>query len=325
MSESKNRGRVLAAPRTGTSSWRAAAGLPIRGVHSAWRRAPVSLRLPVLTLWRALRWYSADQAGTFAAAIAYYALFSLLPLAFITLALLGLLIPEERVVEFVFDQVPLQETPEVEADVRRLVSRARSMSPAGLGVGAVLLVWSASGVFAAVRRGLNATSHRTKTRPYWHEKLIDFALVPSLAVLIGISLGLTAIAQFFVDWAADAGPGFLASPWTWRLLSAAIAAAVSFAMFALLYRYVPSSRPDWPEALAGAACATLLFEAVKNLAAAVLRMTAVGQDPSLYAGFGTAMVFLSWMMLNASILLFGAEFGRALASVARELRQPPRD
>lgn|GEM_PF-875457 len=325
MSSGKQRGGALGGSRPGPGSWREAADFPRRAVATAWGRAPRLVQLPLLTLWRAFRWYGADQAGIFAAAIAYYALFSLLPLAFITLSLLGLLVPEDRVVRFVFDQLPLQETPEVQADVQRLVSRARNMSPAGLGLGVLLLVWSASGVFAAVRRGLNATSHRTKTRPYWHEKLIDFALVPSLAVLIGASLALTALAQFFVDRAAAAGPTFVASPWVLRLLSAAVAAVVSFVMFALLYRYVPSSRPEWGEALAGAACATVLFETLKNLAAIVLRMTAVGQDPSLYAGFGTAMVFLFWMMLNASILLFGAEFGRALGSVARELRGAPRN
>lgn len=325
MSARKDEKRTLPAALLRPRSWREAATAPHRVARTTWERLPLGVRLPALTLWRAFRWYSADHAGVYAAAIAYYALFSLLPLTFITLSILGLLVSEERVVRFVFEQVPLQETPEVEADVHQLVSRARSMSPAGLGVGAVLLVWSASGVFAAVRRGLNATSHRTKGRPYWHEKLIDFALVPSLAVLIGVSLGLTTMAQFFAEWAADVGPAAIGSVWTWRLLSLGVAAAVSFVMFALLYRYVPSSRPQWDEVFAGAACSTVLFEITKNLAAVVLRLTGVGRDPTLYAGFGTAMVFLFWMMLNASILLFGAEFGRALGTTRRELQAEAMD
>lgn len=321
MTARKDERRTLPAAPLRRRSWREAATFPRRAARVTWERLPVAVRLPILTLWRAFRWYGADHAGVYAAAIAYYALFSLLPLAFITLSLLGLLLSEERVVRFVFDQIPLQETPEVQADVHQLVSRARSLSPAGLGVGTVLLVWSATGVFATVRRGLNATSHRTEGRPYWHEKLIDFALVPSLAVLIGVSLGLTTMAQFFSEWAAEVGPAVLGATWSWRLFSLAVAAVVSFVMFALLYRYVPSSRPEWDEVFAGAACSTVLFEVTKNLAAVVLRLTGVGRDPSLYAGFGTAMVFLYWVMLNASILLFGAEFGRALGSTRREMRR----
>lgn len=320
MTARRQEGRRRAFPRVVARRLEGTGGAA-RGARGAWERLPPKMRAAVLILWRAARWYGQDNAGIFAAAIAYYALFSLLPVAFITLSLLGLLVPEDRVVSFVFEQVPLRETPEVQEDVQGLVSRARSLSPAGLGAGILLLLWSASGVFSAVRRGLDATSHRTTARPYWHGKLVDFALVPSLALLVAVSLGLTVLAQFFVAAVAGVGPAWLAGPTTWRTLSLLLAAAVSFTMFTLLYRFVPSSRPRWHEALAGAGCATVLFEGTKNLAAYVLRLTAVGQDPSLYAGFGTAMVFLFWMMLNATILLFGAEFGRAVGQTARELRE----
>ena len=291
-----------------------------RWVRRAWHGAPVALRAPVLTLWRAARWYSQDQASIYAAAIAYYALFSMVPLAVITLSILGLILPPQRVVDFALTQLPLEQTSDVEENVRRLVRQARDLSPAGLGIGAVGLLWSASGVFSAVRRGLNATSHRTKSRPYWHEKLVDFALVPALALLIATSLGLTALAQVIVAQVEELGPIPIPTSDLARWASILAAAAVSFLMFAMLYRYVPSSRPEWKEALAGAACATVLFELTKNVAAYILSFAAVGENASVYAGFGTAMVFLFWVMLNASIMLFGAEFGRAVGSTLSEFR-----
>ena len=66
-------------------------------------------------------------------------------------------------------------------------------------LGLAALVWSGSGIFAAVRQGLSATSHRSRPRPFWRGKLIDFALVPALGLLILLSIGMTAIAQGVIE------------------------------------------------------------------------------------------------------------------------------
>jgi membrane protein len=87
-------------------------------------------------------------------------------------------------------------------------------------------------------------------------------------------------------------------------------------MFALLYKYVPTIRPPWREALGGASFATVLFEGAKNVIAIVVAATSFSRDTAIYAGFGTALAFLIWMFVNASILLLGAEFGRAIRKEA---------
>ena len=47
--------------------------------------------------------------------------------------------------------------------------------------------------------------------------------------------------------------------------------------------------------------------------------TDFSRDTAIYAGFGTALAFLLWMFVNASILLLGAEFGRAIRHEEGEL------
>ena len=98
--------------------------------------------------------------------------------------------------------------------------------------------------------------------------------------------------------------------------SYAVPAVISFAMFAMLYRYVPTARPRWPEAIAGAVFATFLFEVTKNFYAFVFSLTAFSKDTAIYAGFGNALGVLLLFFLTASILLLGAEFGRALFAPA---------
>lgn len=283
-----------------------------------WRALPRPVRVPISVVATTVRLYVDDGCGTFAAAIAYYAIFSLVPLSLIILSIFGLVVKEEKITQFVFDQLPLQETPSVRESVQEIVKRAQEISVAGLSFGVVALIWSSSGIFSAVRKGLNAASHRKKARSYWHGKLMDIALIPALGILITLSVGLTAVSQLIIERLGSVGPFNLDTNFALRLSSYLIPAGISFSMFALLYKYVPTVRPAWSEALSGAVFATLLFELTKNFYAMVFALTAFSKDTAVYAGFGNALGFLLWLFVNASILLLGAEFGRAV----RHERQP---
>jgi len=278
-----------------------------------WLLAPWFVRRPISALGTAIRLYSEDHCGVYAAAIAYYAIFSLVPVGLIILSVFGLVIDRERIVNFVFDQVPLKESPSVRQDVDTIVQRARDVSAAGISFGLLALVWSSTGIFSAVRRGLNATAHRQQSRPYWHGKLIDLALVPSLGLLILLSIGITASAQVAIQRTGDLGVINIDTGPAIQFTTFALPAAISFTMFFLLYRFVPSARPASREALAGAMFATILFEAAKNVVAMLLRAAAFSRDTAVYAGFSSALAFLFWMFVNATILLLGSEFSRAVA------------
>ncbi len=254
----------------------------------------------------------------YAAAIAYYAIFSVVPLALVILSVFGLVVDRDEIVDFVFEQVPLRDDPSVQENVREIVRRAQEFSVASLGIGIVALIWSSSGIFTAVRRGLNAATHRQHPRPFWRGKLLDIALVPSLGLLILLSLGLTAAVQGVIDEVGDYPLFRRHENLTLRVASYALPALVTFAMFTLLYRFVPSVRPRWGEAIAGAALASVLFESAKNLYAYILAQAPFEQETAIYAGFGTALAFLLWMFINASILLVGAVFARSVAIEARE-------
>lgn len=285
-------------------------------MQAAWQAirtmTPAPLRRAFSVLSRTIQLYIEDGCSTYAAAIAYYAIFSLVPLSLITLSAFGLFIDQDRIAQWVFDQIPLKETDSVKENVNEIIHRARQISPASIGFGVVFLLWSSSGIFGAVRKGLNAATHLRKGRPYWHGKLIDFALIPALGVLICLSVGLTAMARLVVERVDEIGPFQVDTNMALSIAGYVLPAIVSFSMFSLLYKYVPTSRPPWREALAGAVLATVLFEAAKNVIATFIGLANFSRDTAIYAGFGTALAFLVWMFVNASILLLGAEFGRAL-------------
>jgi membrane protein len=281
-------------------------------VRSAWSHTPRVIRTPLAIFGRAFQLYVNDDCSSYAGAIAYYALFSLVPLALIMLTVLGLVIDKQDIVNFVFEQLPLEDTADVRQRVADLVDRSRELSGAGISVSLVLLLWSSSALFSAVRKGLNATASDLISRPFWHGKLVDFALVVSLGLLISASIGLTAFTRIAIVHTLELGGTPLNAHRVFEISSYAVSATLSFMMFLLMYRSVPIRHPNWNRAVWGAVFATILFEMLKNLSAVFLEKTSFHRDAAVYAGVSAVFVFLFWVWLNASILLFGAEFGRAV-------------
>ena len=101
----------------------------------------------------------------------------------------------EEIVDFVFEQVPLQDTADVKANVNEIVHRAQEFSLASLSFGVITLLWSGTGIFAAVRRGLNAASHRTTPRPYWRAKLLGEPRLLTVAQLAEVEAQFAAYGQ----------------------------------------------------------------------------------------------------------------------------------
>ena len=283
-------------------------------------RLPSPLRHSARVLGRTGYLFYADSCSTYAAAIAYYAVFSLVPLAVIVISILGLVVEEDKIVEFIFEQIPLRQTADVEKQVSDLVGHALGFRWAGLSIGAITLIWSASGVFGGVRRGLNAARPEKRARPFWQSKLLDIALIPTLGGLLILGVWVTSAVErlsevepFSIEWGLAIRTGTFLT-----------AAGVTFALFVILYRYVPVPRHGWAEAAAGAAFATFLFETVKQLWAWAAARVLGWESAAIYAGLGYAAGIMLWIYVNAIGLLLGAEFGRAATQEWREVREGSR-
>lgn len=294
-------------------------------VGRAWRHVPSPIRVPFHVVARTVQLYFDDNCNTYAAAIAYYAIFSLVPLALVILSIFGLVMSQQRIVNFTFDQLPIKDTTTVRENVAAIVQRTHDISIAGLTFGLLVLVWSASGIFSAMRNGLNATRRRRRGRPYWRSKLLDITLIPGLGLLIISSVAVTAAAHNVIDGVSQVGPFNLDTNMALRLASYAVPLFLAFITFSVLYRYVPAARPGWGEAACAAALAAVLFELVQNLYAVAFSLTSFSKDTAIYAGFGTALGFLLWIFVNASVMLLGAEFGRAVKLAQRGLVIEPDD
>jgi membrane protein len=250
-----------------------------------------------------------------AAAIAYNVLFAIIPLIALFVAGFGFLVrmPEIRtsVVDRILEAVPL--TSGVVIGTLRAVSSASG--PLGI-AGFLGLIWTAMGLFGTVRGSVNTAWDVEKGPGLIRRTLLDLGSMIGLGLLLGASiLGTTAL------HALQNLSGLVLGRFSYHfeLILDAIGwlfpAAVTFAAFYLLYRYVPNVRHGFREVWPGALLAAVLFEVAKHGFA--IYVAHFNRYEVLYGSLGAVMLFLFWVYVSSNILLIGAE----LAAVHEEWRR----
>jgi membrane protein len=293
---------------------RAAAAPPI-----GWQRPPRDFpHLALRVLGRAATNFREDRGTSLAAAISYYALFSLFPLTLLAVSIFGLLLRSEelqqRVLEQILTQLPVN--PEQEGGVADALQRAAEIGPTLAGVSFLGALWTASALSAAVRSALNVIFEATRRRPFLRGKAMDYLLIPiiGLPFLGGIVL---TTAWRFLQRAVEQAPfveGELGP--IWILGALAIPFVLSFVAFLLLYRLIPNRDVEWRYAAVGALPAALLFEALKVGFAFYLANFATYDV--IYGPIAGVIVMLFWVYLTANVTLFGAEVAVEAPHVVHE-------
>ncbi len=247
-----------------------------------------------------------------AAGIAYRILFALAPLAIVLVSVLGLVLNDTEVrddlVDYVVDVLPVSE--EGAQDVEdAIVDIATPTSAVGF-LSLLVFAWSASGMMAAIRTGLE-TAMQVERRPAARSKLVDLVLVAGTAVLV------LAVAAFSVlgepirtvlsrlaDWA-----NFEDSTLGQQVAVLGLPFLLSIGLVLILYRFVPARRIRTRDALAGAIITALCLVAIARATGWIY--TQATEFSVVYGSLTAALVFLYSLYLYASALLFGAEVAAA--------------
>ncbi len=256
---------------------------------------------------RSVREFLDDRGPQLAAAISFHVLFSIFPLVIVLAGVFGIVVNatgvRADVVDTVVENAPLSE--EGEDDLRRLLEGATGgLSALGL-LALPGLLWSASGMMAAIRAALSAAWDVEDRRPFLRGKLVDVLLVLGAGLVVLLSAGLTVAAR-----TAEEAAGVPV------LLPQLAPAAVAFAVVLFLYRVVPATTPRlahvWPPALLVA----IAFVALQNLFAFYLEN--FGRYNAIYGSLGAVIAFLFFVYLSSNVFLLGAEVGAELARASLE-------
>ncbi len=265
-------------------------------------------RLLILTV-RSIQKFGDDRCTHMAAAISYYALFSLFPLLILMVAIFGIFLQssslQKDLVDHVLEFLPLT-ADKGRNEVRDAIDAIAGISiPLGM-VGLLGLAWSASAMFGAIRTSLNIAWDIKTPRHFVKQKLLDLGMVAGIGVFFLLSIGTTALLRTTQEASSNVlGPLSSDTAFFWRVIPYLMPAIFSFGAFVLLYRFVPAAPIRIGDVWPGALIAAIFFETTKN--GFSFYVANFGHYDVVYGSLGAVVALLFWMYLSAVALLFGAE------------------
>ncbi len=261
-------------------------------------------------MWHTLKTYGRelhdewekDNVSSLAAALAYYATFSLVPTVIILIAIGSIWAGEDAVREQVLVELHLWIGPSA-AQIAREALEGNTQTSGALasGLSLVALLVGATQLFAELQAALNRVWEvKPRGLKFW-----DTVRRRALAVLLLFMTGLLLTASFITSsvlrLANDAIGGF----GHWQVINVAAAFVLGTLLFSLMFKHFPAVKLQLRDVRLGAALTTALLILAKYLLSLYVARASIA---STYGAAGTIIVFLLWVYVSAQIVLMGAEF-----------------
>ena len=261
--------------------------------------------------------FSDDKAFRLAAALAYFTALALAPLLLVVISIAGMIYGEQAARGEVVGQIKDLIGDEGAEAVQTMLARSQPENGGilSLVIGGVTLLVGATGVFTQLQDALNTVwdvdPKKSSAGGFWgmlKERLLSFSMVCGLAFLLLVSLAASALMSGLSEALREWLPDSVGLLWIGDVV---LSAALTFLLFAMIFKFLPDVDLKWSDVWVGAGITTVLFIVGKYAIGLYLGNVAVG---SAFGAAGSFVVLLTWLYYSSLIMLFGAEFTQVYAT-----------
>jgi len=273
---------------------------------------PLARNWLVILVGRVGREMLRDDATHLAAGVSYFAIFSLFPALLGVLAIAGIVLNSEaakqELLQFITNNLPGSKefissiVPVVEHNVDTLVAVS---VPLGI-ISLVGILWSATGVFAAISRAVDRAWDIPQHRSFFKAKAMQLVMILAMGipfVLSTLAASVVTAVNTIVGQKLGIGGWLVGAVGNYTLL--AIDWGLILLVFLLAYRFLPNTKTYWRYIWPGAVIATVLYELGRELF--IWYLQNIARYDTVYGPTSSVMVFLFWVYLSSLILVLGAE------------------
>lgn len=279
-----------------------------------------------LLIQTGLKW-DRDNVPGMAAALSYYALFSLFPLLLVLLSILGALVgPETEAFRTIQSAIVRYLPPEVHDLIKDTVVALNNNSVGAGIIGSALLLWASTTVFSILRQSVNriwqAPNRASESGSvlqmvlfFVTNKLFAFLLVLGTALLMLTSLvsnivvkALIGLATTFVDTFAFIQVDELQLA---RGLQTGSSVLILALAICILFKVLPSIPLSWNDVWLGALVAASLLVGLQQLT--TNSVVSIGGRFLSYGVIGSVMILMLWIFLTCQIFFIGCELSYVYA------------
>ncbi|MBB2202958.1 YihY/virulence factor BrkB family protein [Gluconacetobacter tumulisoli] len=260
--------------------------------------------------------FIADEGLSRGAAIAFYTIFSIVPIMAIIMDIVGVVYGPDTTQGAVADQLRGLIGQE-NADAVQAMIAAAHRRPAGLMarvVSVVMLLITATGVFGEMQTALNviwkagSPLEDLSARRLLHQRVASLGLVGALAFVLMVSLTLNAAVSAVmkrIEWIV-ADIAILV-----QILNLILTFGLVTLLFAAIYKILPDTPIAWRDVWTGAIATAAMFMVGEALIGFYISHAV---SAASYGAAGALIVVILWVYYSAQIFLIGAEFTRAFAA-----------
>lgn len=260
--------------------------------------------------------WSNHRASSKGAALALYMVFSLAPMLILVIAVAGAFYGEDAVRSELFLQMR-DLTGERGAEVIQTVLASAHESGGGWIAALIsifVLIFSATTAFAELKASLDdlwevPANQKGGIQGMLRSRMLSFGLVLVLALFLLVSLTVNAALGAAQKLYGDLWMAFTVArvvDWASTLFSFSVVVA----LFAVIFKLLPSAKISWRDVIPGAIVTAALFLVGKwGIGLYLSRGAAV----SAYGAAGSLIALLLWIYYSAQIFFFGAVFTRQFA------------
>jgi membrane protein len=276
------------------------------------------LRIPPVGLvWRVILQFRDDVGTHLAAGVAYYGMLSIFPLIIGVMAIASYFVEPQAVQALVSEQIQAGAPGSSEFLQQRIANIQRIRGT--LSVFSILgIIWTASAMFGAISRAVNRAWNVEGGPPFYIAKLRHIAMALVTGVLLVVSSLLITSWVFLShveEFIGDVLPLLFLSNSVYLVFTGLVSVLMTFAIFLIIYKFIPHTDTDWSDIWLGALVAALLFEIGRN--AFVFYLNNFENYDQIYGSLASVVILLVWLFISALILIIGAEFASEFARMKR--------
>jgi membrane protein len=251
-----------------------------------------------------------DDMPSYAAALAYRALFALFPFLALLVSLvtfLGAFGFFDWLIEQAYAALPERFASLWEEVIEGVQNQTQ---------GELLLVtigialWSVSSGVRTLTKALNAVHDVEETRPGWQRYLLSFFYALGLAIMVILAMGLMLIGPSAVEWIAGLVglDEVFVTLWTWLRLPVAL--VLMMLSVSIVYWALPNVNHPYRLITLGAAL-SIIFWVLASVGFSFY-VANFANYSVVYGSLGVAFVLLLYFYVSAAVLLLGAEVNAAI-------------
>jgi len=261
-----------------------------------------------------IRKYLKHDMSSYAAALAYRALFAIVPFLALLVVLLWFLGIDDFLSKWLTDQTSSALPGQTAEVVERWIKQSQYQSRGGwLSVGIVTItiaIWSVSSGVRPLTKALNAVDEVEESRSGWKRYGLSFFYALGLAITTILATVLLLIGPQVMKWVVGLVglDELFISLWTWLRLPVAL--VLLMLNVSIVYWAIPNVNYSYRLVTPGAALAVIVWVLASQGFSFYLANFA--NYSVVYGGLGVAFALLLYFYISAAVLLLGAEINTAM-------------